>query len=261
MKNAIKLLAFTLFILTFYSCSNDETSTDLSGNGNLVLKFDNIYNLNDFAFNTPYTNSNGEVIKANKLKYIVSNIRLTKEDGSLFIIPKSESLFIVNEANSESTFINLQNIPAANYTGVTFGIGVDQAQFSTGADGQGNFLALAQTENMLWSWAAGYKFLVFEGVFTTATNSTESPFRIHTGQTSVSYNYTEKQLDLTTKALVRQTITPQIHIMADFKYILDGANKNDLANANGGDIMGGAKLTDISNNIPDMFSVHHVHND
>lgn len=261
MKNTIKLFVFFLFTLTFYSCSNDETSSDLSGNGNLVLKFDNIYNENDFAFNTPYNNSNGEIIKANKLKYIISNIRLTKEDGSLFTIPKSESMFIVNEANSESTFITLQNVPASNYNGITFGIGVDQAQFNTGADGQGNFLALAQSENMLWTWAAGYRFLVFEGVFTTSTNTTENPFRIHTGQTSESYNYTETQLNLTSNALVRETITPQIHIMVDFKHILDGANKNDLANASGGDIMGGSKLTEISNNIPDMFSIHHVHND
>jgi len=65
--------------------------------------------------------------------------------------------------------------------------------------------------------------------------------------------------------LVRTTITPQIHIMADVSKVLDGANKISLTESNamgmGAMIMSGVKLPLITANLPSMFSVEHVHND
>jgi hypothetical protein len=86
MKFQLKNIAIAVVAtLAFTSCSNDDTIADnVSGNGNLKLEFDNIYGDADFAFNTEYTNSNGEKIKVNNAIYIVSNIVLTKEDGSTY---------------------------------------------------------------------------------------------------------------------------------------------------------------------------------
>ena len=258
-----KIAAVVVIAISLFSCSNDDEV--ISGNGNLKLEFDNVYNANNLAFNTPYTNSNGEVVKINKLKYIVSNIVLTKADGTTFTLPKSQSYFIVDEATAASALLNLPNIPAANYTKVSFGIGVDQAQFNLGATGQGNFLALAQTAGMMWSWSAGYKFLAFEGTFISSTVTTATSFMVHTGQTGTDYNYTTVTLNLPTNALVRTTITPQVHIMADISKVLDGSNKISLTASNGmgmgAMIMSGDKLPLITSNLPTMFSVEHVHND
>ena len=69
----------------------------------------------------------GEVVKVTKAKYIVSNIVLTKEDGSIYVVPKSQSYFIVDELTSASLTLNIPNVPAANYTKVKFGIGVDKS--------------------------------------------------------------------------------------------------------------------------------------
>ena len=66
---------------------------------------------------------------------------MTKEDGTTFTYPKSESYFIVDEATAASRLLKLANIPAANYTKIKFGIGVDKAQWELGATGQGDFLA------------------------------------------------------------------------------------------------------------------------
>lgn len=264
MKFQLKnIAAIVVIAISLFSCSNDDEV--ISGNGNLKLEFDNVYNANNLAFNTPYTNSNGEVVKINKLKYIVSNIVLTKADGTTFTLPKSQSYFIVDEATAASALLNLPNIPAANYTKVSFGIGVDQAQFNLGATGQGNFLALAQTAGMMWSWSAGYKFLAFEGTFISSTVTTATSFMVHTGQTGTDYNYTTVTLNLPTNALVRTTITPQVHIMADISKVLDGSNKISLTASNGmgmgAMIMSGDKLPLITSNLPTMFSVEHVHND
>lgn len=256
LKNSIALIVLSF---VFASCSNDdEVVSDISGNGNLKLEFDQIYNGADFAFNTAYTNSNGEIIKVSNAKYIVSNIVLTKADGSTCTVPKSESYFIVDEAEEATQLINLPNIPAANYTKISFGIGVDQEQFNQGATGQGDFLATAQDAGMMWSWSAGYKFVVLEGTFSNST-ITDEQYWVHTGQTGLAYNYTTVTLDLPENALVRTTITPQVHIFADLSKLIDGTNKINFSE--GAVVMGGTKLGLVTANISNMFTVNHVHND
>ena len=265
LKNILATLAIT-FLLT--SCSDDDNNvlTDVTGSGNLAVEFDNSYNGNVLILNASNgANSNGEVLKISTAKYIVSNIVLTNENGTTYTYPKSSSYFIVDESNASSLFLVLNNIPAGNYTKIKFGIGVDQTQWNLGADGQGDFLAQAQEADLMWSWSAGYKFLAVEGTFTAPTVPSETIFMVHTGKTGTDYNYTEITLDLPTKALVRTTITPEIHIVADLSKIVDGGNKIKLADHNaegmGAMIMGGATLPLITQNFNGMFVVGHVHND
>ena len=260
MKFQLKnILAITAFAFIMFSCSSDNDDNIANGEGNLKLEFDNVYGDANFAFDTPYTNSNGEVIKATNAIYIVSNIVLTKADGSTYTVPKSESYFFVNESDATSTIINLPNIPAANYTKVTFGIGVDEDQFNSGANGQGTMWTDAQALGMTWSWAAGYKFVKFEGTVSSTTH-TDANFRVHTGKTGDVYNYAEVTLDFPDNALVRTNITPQVHILTNLKKIIDGITVINFEE--GLDVMGGTKVQNIStDNIPTLFEIDHVHND
>ena len=52
---------------------------------------------------------------------------------------------------------------------------------------------------MMWSWSAGYKFVKFEGMFTSSTVTTDTEFMVHTGQTGTDYNYAEITLTLPEK--------------------------------------------------------------
>ena len=267
MKNslykAILLLAITAFIT---GCSNDNDDDTITGTGKIGLKFDNSYGDNDLILNSQtYTTANKEVLKISLVKYIVSNVVLTKEDGTTFTYPKAKSYFIADEESEAGYKFELTDVPTGNYTKVKFGIGVDKEQWQLGATGQGNFLAQAQAADLLWSWSAGYKFFAFEGTFTSATVATPTSFMIHTGQTGTAYNYTEVTLDLPTKALVRSNISPDIHIVTDLSKILDGQNTIKLSDNNmggmGAMIMGGTILESITANISTMFRVDHVHND
>jgi len=264
LRNTSALVAMAAL---FISCSDDNNNfiNNPVGTGNLTVEFDNSFAGNDLIFNAPNTTSNNEVLKVSTVKYIVSNLALIDENGNTFTYPKSESYFIVNEANQASLFLDLHNIPAANYTKIKFGIGVDEAQWQLGAAGQGDFLAQADSEDLLWSWSAGYKFVAFEGKFTSATVSSDTDFMVHTGKTGTAYNYAEITLDLPQKALVRAEITPEIHIVADLSKIIDGTNKIKLSENNSGGmgamIMGGENLQLITQNLSGMFSVAHVHND
>jgi hypothetical protein len=267
MKNLLhKAVAIVALSLIFTACSNDNSNDTISGTGNLRVEFDNSFDDNDLILSTqPNTTSNNEVLKINTTKYIISNIVLTKEDGTTFTYPKTESYFIVDEATAASRLLKLANVPAANYTKIKFGIGVDKAQWELGATGQGDFLATAQAAGMMWSWSAGYKFIAFEGTFTSPTVTKETPFMVHTGQTGTAYNYTEISLDLPTKAMVRTTIAPEIHVVTDVAKIIDGTNKINLSDNNssamGAMIMGGKNLPLITENLNGMFKVAHVHND
>lgn len=265
MKNIIKKsVAIVAIAIALVSCSNSDDS--ISGTGNLKVQFENGFADNVLVFGSPtVATSQNEVLKISSIKYIISNIVLTKEDGTTFTYPKSQSYFIVDQATPASLVLDLTNVPAANYKAIKFGVGVDQAQYELGQTGIADFWTAAQNAGMTWSWASGFKFLAFEGTFTSSTVTTDTSFMIHTGKTGTDYNYTEVSLALPTNALVRTNITPQIHLSTDLSQIIDGTNKINLTDHNdmgmGAMIMGGADLPLITANLANMFSVEHVHND
>lgn len=259
LKKSIAILAVAISLA---SCSKSDDT--ISGTGNLKIEFENGFADNALVIGSATVpTSQNEVLKISSVKYIVSNIVLTKEDGSTFTYPKSESYFIVDEATPTSLILNLNNVPAANYKSIKFGIGVDQAQYDMGQMDIINFWTTAQNAGMTWSWASGFKFLAFEGTFTSPTVTSDTSFMIHTGKTSTDYNYTEVSLNLPTNALVRTNITPQIHLSTDLSQIIDGTNKIKLTDkmVSNAVSLSGADLTLVTFNLNNMFSVEHVHND
>lgn len=267
MKKILYKVIVLLAVCTFtIGCSNDNDEDPAAATGKMGLKFDNSYGDNDLILETQTnTTANKEVLKIKVVRYIVSNIVLTKEDGTTFTYPKSKSYFIADEDSEAGYKFVLTDVPTGDYTKVKFGIGVDKEQWQLGASGQGDFLAQAQAADLLWSWSAGYKYFAFEGTFTSATVTTPAEFMIHTGQTGTAYNYTEVTLDLPTKALVRSNISPDVHIVTDLSKILDGQTAIKLSDYNVNDmgamIMGGTILENITANISKMFRIDHVHND
>lgn len=259
----MKILNYiTVFFIavTIASCTSSEDDI-IEGEGNVRLEFDNAYKTSDLLLKTtPYSANESEKIKISKVKYIISNIRLETAAGTIFTYPKNSSYFIVNEEDVASQFITLTGIPAEDYTKITFGVGVDQEKYLTGATGQGDFLTIAKEAGMMWSWQAGYKFMVFEGTYTSNTTITETAFAFHMGSHgSALDNYKEVTLDLTNSARVRIDATPEIHVVADVSNILKGTTKfmlDDAAQIH----VDGVKSPQIATNVNGMFSIDHVHN-
>ncbi len=263
MKNILKKsIAIIVVAITFASCSKSDDA--ITGTGALKVQFENGFADNALVLGSATVpTSQNEVLKISSVKYIVSNIVLTKEDGTTFTYPKEQSYFIVDEATPSSLLLNLSNVPAANYKSIKFGIGVDQAQYDLGQTGIANFWTDAQNAGMTWSWASGFKFLAFEGTFTSSTVTTDTSFMIHTGKTGTDYNYTEVSLNLPTNALVRTNITPQIHLSTDLSQIIDGTNKIKLTDkiVLNSATLSGNNIDLVSENLTNLFSVEHVHND
>jgi hypothetical protein len=261
LKNTFAVLAL---IALMSSCSSDDDSQTISGNGEVELYFDNAVNGDDLILGTStYTNSNNETLKINRLNYIVSNFVLIKEDGTEVAYPKESSYFVISEESDINT-IHLENIPAGNYTKIRFGLGVDQQRYLQGETAQQSFWDTAAANNLTWTWSTGYRFINFEGTFTSPAVTGEKGFQVHQGSNSATDNYREFTVTLPNTARVRTNETPSVHLIADANTILDGANKVKLSDSmnpagTASSIMGGNELIRIATNTTAMFTVDHVH--
>lgn len=247
---------------TFVSCNDDEDIPEvLEGKNTVSIEFDAGFGDDDLILGSTYKNANNESLTISAFDYIVSNFVLITEDGKEFEYPKNDSFFIISEGGKNKTKqikVMLKNIPAGKYTKVKFGIGIDQERYKEGQAAQQDFWSKAESYNLTWSWQAGYKFVVQEGEFTSATQTTKKPYRLHIASRGTKVDlYKEVTLSMET-AKVSNKISPQLHIKVDASKMLSGTNSIELTTKSS--IMGGDKAKLIAVNNTEMFSVHHVHN-
>ncbi|WP_127140828.1 MbnP family protein [Flagellimonas marinaquae] len=259
MKSIYKISVLIFLTTMLASCSDDDGTMELSGTGIVKIEFDNSVSGDDLILGSSYTNSQNESLTIERLNYIVSNFRLTDKDGNVFTYPKEAGYFITSEENGETEVV-LMDVPAGRYTSLTFGIGVDQEKYLLGAEGQGDLLTKAESTNMMWSWQAGYKFLNFEGTFTSSTVTEATNFKIHMGSHGSSLdNYKETTLSLGSEAIVSEEMSPIIHLVANAGNILDGQNKISLSEQ-AVIMVSEEKSPKIAINTSGMFTVDHIHN-
>ncbi|WP_046758968.1 MbnP family protein [Kordia jejudonensis] len=229
MKKTVNIFALILSIL-ITSCKSDTTApVPLEQTSAIALTFDNRISANqDLSLNTStFVNQNNETVQTNELKYIISNITLTQDDGTIFEYPKEDSYFVINEEDPSSLQLVLSEIPIGNYTHISFGIGVDQSKYPLDG-GVLNFIPLAEEAGMLWNWAAGYKFIKFEGMY-TPQGGTASPFVIHVGSHGTNLdNYTSVTLPLGNSITVATGSTADINIDVFVENIIDATNQIKL---------------------------------
>jgi hypothetical protein len=264
MKNLFSIACLcACTILT--SCSNND---DVNPNvGSLTLEFDNIVGSANLQLNTadePYTNGKGEAYKVTHLTYIVSNIKLKREDDTIFTDPVrsdgSAGYYLVDEDDLESQEIVLENIPAGSYTEATFTLGVDAAQVDQGAQTG----ALDPAHGMFWSWNSGYIFLMLEGESPVSTE-TGKVFQYHVGgykedpnNAMLVNNVKTITLSFGDDAPVRAEHRPEVHTMFDVSKFLDGTGEEVTFTANASRHMPKV-CQDLANNIAGAFRVDHVH--
>ncbi len=287
MQKLKKYLLLSVAALAFASCSNDDEPAA----NNVTLEFNNTFKNTPIVLGnasaaaaTVNTSAAGQLHHFSELKYVISNIRLIKEDGT-------EIPYNINDLDKGATVIDqskvatlsyvLNNIPSAAYKQIKFGLGIKADQNTLNQVKFPNFYATAGANDteMMWEWGTGYRFTKIEG-FYGADNKEMS---IHTGSTveGTAPNYTQGvdayrdiTLNLTTNAVVGSN-APKIKIKADFDKLLSGKtntitlstgtgmNNNATPNIHTAvqmvkfvDNLGGNGTSDISG----MFSVTSVEN-
>ncbi len=229
-----KIFLIALLTIAALSCKEDETQ--IQNPGTLNLTFENAVGTELLSLGNSYTNSSGEGYSIQELKYIISNITLTRKDGSLVVYPPGQSYFVINEADANSLTIQLNDIEAGAYTSMTFGFGVDPTKYPI-ESGTLNFIPTAEEAGMLWTWSAGYKFIKFEGVYTIPPLTGSDPFRIHVGSHGANLdNYREITVPLgddiaNTDFTIGEGVNASQTIYFDVAQVFDGPNTISLENA------------------------------
>lgn len=262
MKNIIKFIPLVL-LLAVVSCKKDKkdpepeptpTPTPVPTAGALKIEFEHKVDTINFAFNQNYRNPKLDTFKVNMLKYYISNIVITKNDNSTFVVPNSYHL--IDLSNIATTVVNIPNVPFASYKSMTFMLGVDSARNCSGAqDGD-----LAQSKGMFWNWSTGYIMFKLEGSSPKSGASNKS-LVYHIGgfggankaQRNFNFNFGA------TTANVSASVTPEIHLKVDVNEFFKTPNLIDVT-THYYQMMNLANTPIYANNYADMFSFEHVHN-
>ncbi|MBU2929493.1 MbnP family protein [Winogradskyella psychrotolerans] len=235
MKNLKKYILSAAVLVAFMSCSSEDDNPVANS---VTLEFNNTFGdtpiiLGDATSSSATVNTSdaGQVHHFQEVKYVVSNIRLIKADGTEIpynVNDLDNGATVVNQSNPETLSYVLSDIPVGDYSEIKFGLGVrsdlntlDQVSFPDFYDNAG-----ANDTQMHWEWGTGYRFTKIEGFYDT--DNKELSF--HSGSTleGEEGNYTQGvdayrdiTLTLPTTAVVGNS-APTISIKADFDYLLSG---------------------------------------
>ncbi|WP_010182075.1 MbnP family protein [Aquimarina agarilytica] len=227
MKIQKKILQLGLISMGLIACNSDDKKAPEFGNLNLSIA--NVVQDKELILNTEsYTNASGESYKVSELKYILSDFVFVDKQGNEFEYPKADSYFLINEADTETLSIDFSKVPVGEYTAVKFGFGVDQSKFPI-EQGTLNFVPKAEEAQMLWAWAAGYKFIKFEGTYETSENATANDFKIHVGSHGANIdNYKAIILPLNSLVVTKDNIVSG-GLKVDIAKVFDAVNKMSLS--------------------------------
>ena len=255
---AIALISSTLF----WSCNKEEEIGPNDKNA-LTVEFDNYVGNEKLVLETKsYKNAANEDFTITTLNYFVSNIALKKADGTEVKFP--DKYFLIRQADTKTLTISLPDIPAGDYTSMSYMIGVDSLKSISDVAQRTGVLDPASygTDNMYWSWNAGYIFFKLEGNSSAATTPTKK-FQFHIGgfggKTAVTANNlrTVTASFGTTAAQVRKDIAPTVHVITD---VLQTFSQG-VSIAKTSVVMNPAASKPIADGYAKMFKVEHVHND
>jgi len=241
MRNLKKYLLLSAVSLAFVSCSSDDDASAVANN--VTLSFKNTFGDTEIILGgatsssaSVNTSDAGQVHRFSELKYVISNIRLIKADGTEIpynVNDLDKGAMVIDQSKSSSLSYIMNNIPTGEYKQIKFGLGVrsdlntlDQTRFP-------NFYATAGANDteMMWEWGTGYRFTKIEGFYDTDNKE----MSIHTGSTVEGTNgdestyiqgvdaYRNIVLDLPVNAVVGSKV-PKINIKADFDKLLSGVS-------------------------------------
>lgn len=177
-KSLLIAISFLMFSMSSYAQNNVQ------------FKINHKLGDADFAMETGAKNNIDHDFEVTRLEYYISEISITHDGGTETTI---EDLWILVDAN-EATQVDLGDHDIST---------VEKVSFSTGVDPDHNHLDPASYQashplapkfpSMHWGWAAGYRFVAFEGNGGSAFNQL---FQLH-GLEDDNYFQTEIELDVT----------------------------------------------------------------
>lgn len=238
MKKIFKISLAALCTTVFFSACKKDDTPGYNNNikAELSVEFDNIAGSTDLQLNTGnYTNANGENFKVTKLRYYVSNFKLTNMDGSVYTVPQDSSYFLIDESDINTHEAELK-IPEGEYRTLSFMIGVDSLRNTMDISKRTGVLDPgAAAADMYWGWNSGYIFFKLEGTSPSVAGA-GNVFMYHVGgfggySSPTPNNLKTVTLDLTARGTpkVKAGKATNIHLMVDILKVLNGSTNMSFA--------------------------------
>lgn len=238
MKILKNLIFLSFLAMVMSSCSKDN---GIPAANSVTLHFNNTFKGTtivlggaDATAATVNTSAAGQVHHFSELKYVISDIRLTKTDGTEIpynINNLDKGATVVNQSDVSTLNYVLNNIPSGEYKQLSFGLGVKEDLNTLDQERFPEFYAAAgkNSTEMMWEWGTGYRFTKIEGFY----DSDNKELSIHSGSTVSGINgdensytqgvdgYRDITLSLPATAIVGSN-SPVINIQADLDKLLSG---------------------------------------
>ncbi len=256
MKFSPYLLALLCPVILLSSCKKDGAEIVTNTKSSFTLEFEHqvngaVLNLNT----TTYRNAKGEEFKIDVFKYYVSNVKLSKTDGTTYLIP--ESYFLIDESKPSTKLITVNDVPTGDYTKIEYTIGVDYARNFAGAQTG----ALDPLNGMFWTWNSGYIFVKLEGT-SPQSKAQNNALTFHIGGVLDPNNtirtYTT-EINSANPLRIRTDSKPDMHFIVNAASLFTGTTDVSFATLNF--TMGGANSVIVADNYSKgLFRLDHIHN-
>lgn len=272
------LAAGSLALLLLSGCAKKADVAPDYNTDNLApfsVEFDNIVGEKTLAFNntaSPYTNAAGEKFTVSLVQYFISNIKVSKADGTTYTVKQDSSYFLIKGADRATRFAKVK-VPEGDYTKLTFTLGVDSLRSTMDISKRTGVLdpAGGMDDGMYWGWNAGYIFFKLEGnsnVISDDVNGDptgKKQFKYHIGgfggySAPTINNIKTIMLDLTTAGIakVRQDRQSNVHLFVDLMKVFNG--KNSFSIAAHPNVMFSDYSVNVAANLTELFRHDHTEN-
>lgn len=255
-----------LFPFFLTSCEKDsEPEYNPGVKADLSVEFDNIAGSSDLQLNTGnYTNALGQNFNVTKLKYYVSNFKLTNVDGSVYTVPQNDCYFLIDESLPDS-HEPILSVPEGEYKTISFVLGVDSLRNTMDVSQRTGVLDVsAAATDMYWSWNSGYIFFKMDGTSPSIT-SMGGVFQYHVGgfggySSPTTNNLKTYTIDLTSRGTpkVKSGKETNIHLMVDILKVVNGSTNLDFATTSM--VHSAAAGAQVANNYINMIDHDHTEN-
>ena len=222
--------------------------------GGLTLNFSNYVGDNLLQLDSvQYKNELAQQFTISNLKYYVGKSRLISANGLVY---KDDNYFLVNAAEPSSLNFFLADIPIADYTSISFTLGVDSIDNCSGVQTG----ALDPINGMFWAWNTGYVFLKLEGKAKSSVSS-GNMFEYHIGGYKAPHNCIRIiTIDLQNSPLkIASERYNLIALKTDVLEILKTPTTINFSNLSS--VIDFHNATTIADNYKDMFRLLYVKNE
>ena len=242
---------FVLVVLAVTFCATQSFNCIRPGTGKVNVTLHHYVGSRLLELDTVnYQNDLGQSFTVTKFKYYIGKIHLMKAGGGAIML---KDYYLINEDEETSKMFTLSDVPAGQYTGISFLIGVDSADNCSGAQAG----ALDPVNAMFWAWNTGYIFLKLEGK-SPVSKSSGRIFEYHIGGYKSPANCVRRvSLSFTQPLTVSVNSTHELALKADAAEVLKTPNTIDISKLSSVTDFHNAPM--VADNYMDMFSVISAH--